>query len=143
MDRATRTPLVVIGGGLAVAVAAAVVVAALVRPASYEPGTPEAAVQEFVQAMLDDDAETALALIDPAGGCTLDALAVVRPDRVTARIGRVTIAGDVATVVVEFTESDGDLFGGEWSYRETFGLSRSGDGWAVENTTWFYTACLR
>ena len=143
MPPATRRPLIVIGVLLAAAVVGTIVAGILIGPATYEPGTPEAAVQGFVQAVLDDDPEAALEWVDPTRGCRRSDVEVYRSDRVSARIDDVDIGGDAATVSVMFTQSGDDPFGGGWSYQETFDLARSGDGWSIERTTWFYVSCLR
>jgi hypothetical protein len=143
VDTAVRTPLIVIGSVLALAAVSTVVLSAVVEPAAYESGTPEAVVQEFVRSALDGDTERALALIDPARDCRRLRFEPVSSASTSATIADVRVSGTVATVDVDFSEDDADPFGTGWDHRETFGLIRSGGTWYLETTTWLSGPCLR
>lgn len=72
--RSAGTPIIV---AMAVFVVIAVVVAVALSGGNivvYEPGTPEAAAQEYVQALFDDDYDAAYALLSPGLQSRCDAL---------------------------------------------------------------------
>ncbi len=125
-----------------------VTVIILVRePASFEPGTPEATVQDYVGAILDDDQETAWALLTPRlqTRCDVDEIDTRyrRGDR-----GRIVLVesrqrDDTATVELEFNAAYGDdpFYVYESSYSESFRLRRVEGEWRISDIPWPFYWC--
>jgi hypothetical protein len=110
MDTRTRPAVWVIGLVVAGVLLAAVVL--LLGPPAvveYEPGSPEAAAQSYVQALLDGDYDLAFDLLSPA--LRTDC----RPHELAAELDveslgsvvftEVTVTGDRATIAVRLTPS--------------------------------------
>jgi hypothetical protein len=133
--------------GLVALVAVAAVFVAIRDPAEFDPDSPEAVVQAYLVAVLDDDAEAAHGLLTPElqGRCAIDEL----PDRYyhdeDGRITLVdsTIEGDTAIIEVKFTATyDEGPFGySESSYEEKFRLTRSDGSWRISSAPWPYYRC--
>lgn len=118
-------------------VAAATVVALTRGPVAAEPGTPEAAVQEFAEAVLAGDLDAALALV--AEPRTERLRCAPRPGlRIT--LGDVTTSGDTARVAVTISEEGGDPLPGQaYTWEDTFQLERDGGDWRL--VTWPWALC--
>ena len=134
--------LIVAGVGLEVAVAVAAIVAANRDTPLLDEGTPEAAVQGYVDAMIEGDEAAAHEYLsgDLQAECSLSDLREHREDADSVRVSlrSVTIDGVEADVEVTITEDGGgDLFGGGgYRYEETFTLSRVGDTWVISERPW-------
>ena len=111
-------------------------------PRTFEPGTPEATVQTYLQAVLDQDAQTAVAQLGPDAGCTVDDFVrgdPSEPDRVVVTDSSVREGS--AQVHVDLVY-EGGLFGGDgWSDPITFPLERAGDAWVISTLVWPYYGC--
>lgn len=125
-------PLLAVIGVAALAVGAVVV--SLVRdPVDAEPGTPEAAIQDFAGAVLAGDMETARGLV-----------AAPRPDRLRCHprpgvrlvLGDVRTTGDTALVEVTVTREGETPFGDPYSWESSFQLERTAGGWKVVSWPW-------
>ncbi len=126
-----RRLLAVIG---VAALAVGAVVASLVRdPVEAEPGTPEAAVQDFAAAVLAGDLETARGLV-----------AAPAPDRLRCHpqpgirlvLGDVSTTGDSALVGVTITGEAEPPFGSPYSWEDSFQLEKTAAGWKLVSWPW-------
>lgn len=139
--------LVVMGLGLAGLIAIAAIVVIFREPVSFEPGTPEAAAQEYILAVLDEDSAAAHALLTPdlQQKCSVDDL----EERYYRRTGNRVILtesridGDTARIEVEFTAtySDDPFDVYESSYNERFDLEKVGDEWRIAEPPWPFYWC--
>lgn len=120
------------------AIVVAATVAVIARPSTptpLAPGSPEAAVQTYVQAIIDDQPVKDL-LTDDAikfcenGGFTLDEIQRVRIEEVKTDQSR-----SVVEVEITWTNPD-DPFGGEYSSRDRFVLVDGTGEWLIDEVPW-------
>ncbi len=147
VGRVSRLPLLIM---VAVLVMAALLTIALVAsrdPKTYPVGTPEAALQEFVAAAIDNDEDAMLALLtdEMRLACTQRA-----PDdiyggwwsdtNVQAHLASIEIDGVNAKATVRFREGNNDdpFNGSSWDFERPFSLLRVDDTWLVERAGWPY-----
>lgn len=125
---------------VALLVTAAVAVLALSlgrRVATYEPGSPEGIVQEYLTSALDGDFDRAASLLDPAGDCDASDL-----DRAfiqeSARISLIEAAteGDRARVRVSVEIPSGGPLGGYFGEEHTIRLARTDTAWVITGIPW-------
>ena len=142
MKGVTRSGIVL--GTIAAVVAAVVVVALLLAlrpPTEFDPGTPEAAVQGYFQAVADRSRVDAKQFMTPelVERCVAD-LNEIRhtPDSLRVVIVATEPDGDQTLVTVEITERPASsLFLGEsYTFEETLVLERSGDVWLIAEAPW-------
>ena len=146
--------------GIGFAVVALVIVALVREPIQLDPSTPEGTVQEYLQAISDEDYNKAFELLDPDGfeGCSTSDLARSAPrDSFTATMGFSGNGGgfapfgqqfdkrfesigparpseDLVTVDVTLRFDTGGVFGGSWDQYETFLLiSEDGSWWITDD----------
>lgn len=141
--RPDRVLGVVIGAVVLVAVVAGVVAAT--RPShEFQAGTPEAAVQGLVQALIEGDAPEASRFFASGSDCDVDDVERARdidPSRVVLQ--NTEIEDRTARVTVEVvTGLDGGPFDvEEYSQSHTYHLVEEGDGWRVTNEPWPLFSC--
>ncbi len=131
----------------AVGVAAMVLVAALVvgRRGTIDvpPGSPQATVQAYLQAISDRDRSGARAQLTDwlASNCSLVDIGLPTVER--AVLVRTTTTGDRARVVVSVTErwSSGLLDLQDTTSLQTFNLERTPSGWRIRDLPWPVFAC--
>lgn len=131
---------------VAVIVAAALVTVVLSgrHTADFEPGTPEAVVQDYVDAVLDRDAEAAVRLLAPGSPCDVEDIdrAYIDDDvRVTLR--DVEVSGTAARVDVSITAGSGGLIPAQWTQEATFRLVRTDGDWRITGAPWPLFECGR
>lgn len=124
---------------IVVAVIIGLVAVALLRgQTNYDPTTPEGAVQEYLQAIVDQRWEDALEVLDP------EVFAECRPEHLSSNIWQedftavhtATREGQFTTyVVVRFDHQDGGLIGG-WSWSTEFALVERGGLWYITEDPW-------
>lgn len=104
---------------------------------TYEEGTPERIVQQFLTAAFDGDTDRAASLIDPTSQCDANDLdrAYIQRD---ARIGLIEaiVEGDRARVLVDVEVPSGGPLGGVYSEEHTLRLVRSADSWLLTGVPW-------
>lgn len=131
------------------AVVGIIVLAALVTglagsrdPVELEPGTPEAAVQSYLDAVVDRDSEAAIGMLGAGSGCTAEDFdnAYVGED-VHVSLREVRILGETARVDVVITTGSGEIIPTEWSEQQTFRLRQTGDEWLLSGTPWPLFEC--
>lgn len=139
--RANRVLGIAVGLLVLLAVVAGVI-STQQSPRTFETGTPEATVQTYLQAVQEQDAQTAVAQLGPDAGCTVNDFVHgghSEPDR--AVVTESSVRGDSAQIHVDLVYGGG-LFGGEgWSDQITFPLERSGDVWVISTMVWPYYGC--
>ena len=139
---AGSTTLIAAGVALVAAITVAALVAANRDAPDLQEGSPEALVQEYVDAMIEGHEATAHEYLsaDMQAECSVRDLrdGQERADDVRVSLRTVTIDGDEADVEVTIIEDSGsDLFGGDgYRYEETFTLSRAGDTWVISERPW-------
>lgn len=150
MDRQSTSgsgrTLAVIGGILALLLVVATVLALIGEPAAFEAGTPEAVVQEFVVAILDDDDATALTLLSPdlqnrcedqffdSGYRRTGSGSIVLVDS--------DVTGDRAAITLEFDAATRDPFDTYvYTYTERFDLIRADGEWRIDRVPWPFYFC--
>ena len=139
--------LVWMGAGLLALLAVAAIAVALRSPANFEPGSPEAVVQEYVNAVLDEDSEAAFALLTPSAQrrCKLEDLEdrYIRGEQSRIVLVDSEITGDTATVELEFTAASGDspfdIY--EYSFEQRFKLRDVDGAWRLSAAQWPFYRC--
>lgn len=133
--------LVWIGAAIVAVVALVWVTVAVREPAVFEPGSPEAVVQSYVQSVLDGDSTEAWALLTPAlqQTCDADDLDDVYRGRNRAIVLVDTeVKDDSARVLIEFAAAfDGDPFAVSGSsFGKRFRLRLIDDAWRISAAPW-------
>lgn len=146
MSRANRILAIAVGAIVVLAVVAAIISAG--RPATrFEPGTPEATVQSYVEAALDGRADEAARWLDPAGDCGAQDLDRAGAYGMTAtRVVLVdsTISGETATVRVQLVLGSGGPFdSSEYREEHSYRLTRSGGTWLLTGVPWPLYECWK
>lgn len=149
MDSSTRVLIGVVAGVIVLVVLAIALPRLIDREeATYPPNTPEGTVQRYLQAVSDEDTDTALALLaeENTTACMEeelgDHLRYSSLDRYRVRLGEVEeIDADTVTVTVRATWiRQPDLFefpDDSDSTEHTFELHRSVDGfWLIAESEW-------
>lgn len=139
--RANRVLAIVVGLLVLIAVLAGIV-STQQSPRAFDAGTPAATVQTYLQAVLDGDAETAVAQLGPDVGCTAEDFArgqQSEPDR--AVVTRSIVREDSAQIHVDLVYAGGVLGGDGWSDPIVFPLERSADTWLISTMVWPYFGC--
>lgn len=125
-------------------VVASVVTVLLSRrdPVDLRDGTPEAAVQAYVTAVVDHDGPAILELIDPALPCTAEEVERSWWDEpVTVTLEEVRTTGDTAVVAVAITHGSTGLFPDQWREEQRFDLRRTDGAWRLVGDTWPWFEC--
>ena len=140
VDSVSRLPLVLMGAVAALAVLL-VVAFGLRGPDTFEPGTPEAAVQDFLQAALDGDADAVVASLTPAAAQRCDDLRsdeFWRGSDTGFELDALSVSGDTARAeVTQRTSSRDDPFRGTWrNGGHVIELRRVDGEWKVERASW-------
>ncbi len=135
------------GVGLTALVVVAAIAVALRSPAMFEPGSPEAVVQEYVNAVLDEDADSAFALLTPAAQrrCDVEDLEdrYIRGEQSRIVLVESKVDGDDATVDLEFNAVSGerpfDMY--EYSFEQRFKLRNIDGTWRIATAQWPFYRC--
>jgi len=136
--------LVAVGGVIATAVIVSVVVAVLGnREQEFDPGTPEAAVQDYLRAIAERDTTRAFSVISHAideecAPFPSDAIIYGVADRFSARLKETVERGDRTEVRVALTESwgSGPFDSGESNWEHTFVLIYEDGQWRFDEVPW-------
>ena len=147
--RVSRLPLLIMSVVIAMVTLLILAIMAGRSPASYPEGSPEAALQTFITAVLDNDEEAVLALLTDArqSRCRSEIEdETVYGNRwsendVRAALDDIDVDGNKATAIVQFRDGgDDDPFGGSsWDYDRRFELLDTPDGWRIERADWPYS----
>lgn len=134
---------IVIGAVVLVAVVAGIVAAT--RPSNeFRPGTPEATVQRFVQALIDGDVSEAADFFSSGSDCDVDDVERARGlDPARVLLQNTEIDNGTARVTVEVVTGPGggpfDLE--EYSQSHTYDLMQERDEWRITNEPWPLFSC--
>jgi len=140
MKGITRSGMVL--GIIGVVVGALVVVAlvlALQPPKQLDPGTPEATVQGYLQAVIDGDQGEAERLMTPDLVKRCADLTQIRhaSDNFRAVIVDTAPLGDRMVVTVEINDGAGlGLFGDSYTFEEAVVVEQVGDDWLIAESPW-------
>ena len=122
-------------GATLVAVAVIVVLALVGKGVrTYPPGSPEATMQTYLQALFDDEPYTAHTFLSPPLQRICDRSDLRNTPamyRDLARIVDVDVADSTAEVRVEMTEGDSGLFDGGYTTEHEFSLERIDGAWQI------------
>ncbi len=106
-------------------------------PAEYDAGTPEATVQKYVQAVLDEDFDSADSLLTAAAVKQCKDSYFQSQDVQRVRISDSRTSSDEATIEVDITQQNrDDPFAGEYSVTDRFLLERDGADWKISSVPW-------
>jgi hypothetical protein len=150
----SKLPLLIMAAvvGLAVLVTIALVVAR--GPETYAPGSPEAALQDFLEAGFDGDSVAILELVtdESRDGCQ-SALDRERfdgswySDGLWAELEDMTVVGDVANAEVRFHQrgANDPFNNSRWSYDERFTIEWVDGAWLIDRAgwPWPFTECMK
>lgn len=132
---------------LVVAVVALVAVALLRGPSSFDPTTPEGAVQDYLLAISDQRWEDAFAVLDPDSfpGCEPEDIRAGHIEPFTATHDGTRIQAGRAMVDVRLRFSDQGGIGGGWESWEQFTLVERDSFWYITGEPWpyFHWNCVR
>jgi hypothetical protein len=130
----------VIPAGLVVLVVALVAVALYRGPTTFDPTTPEGAVQEYLQAVADGRWEDAFAVLDPEAfaDCEPSDMMIGVTEPFTATHEGTTYVGDRAGVEVKLRFGDPGGIGSGWETWERFELIESDGFWYITGDPWPY-----
>ncbi len=119
----------------------AAVVAALRPTPHFDKSTPEGTAQLFVSAVVNDDDQGAVELLDPTLGCGTPLRDVYRPTSVSMSVVDVTRDGDTARVVLYVTEQGSGGLLDSFSHNETYDLKADNGGWLITGLPWPVFSC--
>lgn len=142
MARSTRWLLGVMAGVLGLVVLAVAVALTAGGEADLDPATPGGAVQTYLRAVSERDAEGAWTLFasDLQDRCPLssvrDALRY-GPRDFRAQLGEVVPRTETTDVIVSITERyGGGLFGNESTFEQVFPLTQEDGAWRLAEAPW-------
>ena len=153
-----RAPSWLLPVGLFALVVVLVAVALVREPVTLDPSSPEGVVQEYLQAIHDEQWEDALDLVHPEwlGACTAEEIEVYVDSDFSARLGTdepfndgierfedISGALDDApeateTIVVTISHRSGAGLGSSWTETVTFGLTDESGEWLIVGDPWPY-----
>jgi hypothetical protein len=141
--RVSKLPLLIMGGVVAVSILVVIALVAARANTSYEPGTPEAALQQFLTAVLDDDREATLAMLVPEvrAACEreIDGGPGFSGDDLLAELDEIEVTGDSARATVRFRSDSGDPFdNSSWDFDHRYTLRQVQGEWRIESAGWPY-----
>jgi hypothetical protein len=131
-------------GVVAVAIALIALLAGRDRRQTFDPTSPEAAVQTYLDAVLAGDPDTAATMLDDATAnrCLRPLRRTITDDGVRASLLDARIETDRATIEIQLTYPDGDLFGtSSYSFEERFFLERVDGEWLITEDPWPVALC--
>jgi hypothetical protein len=144
----SKLPLLIMGAVLAIAVLVTVALIAGRDTKTYSPGTPEAAVQDFIQAGFDNDKPALLASLttDARASCEADLARQRFDDHIYTEGLRAALEDmemtndDTAIAEVRFHQDNtNNLFDTSgWSHDERFTLTRIDGDWLIDKADWPY-----
>ncbi len=140
----SKLPLFIMGAVVALAALVTVGLLAVRSNETYDPGTPEAALQDFLQAAFDEDSEAMLGLLTESTRAECDNFVDelrfddFGADDLRAELEDMSVSGTSATAEVRFhqTGSNDPFNGSGWSFDERFILERVDGDWLVAKAGW-------
>lgn len=143
MKSAPNLVLAIITGFVVIVAIVAAVFASRDMTPDWPDDSPEAVVQTYVQAVIDQEYEQAITHLDPSMGCTSEDFAqAYYPQDTAMSLLQAHIGPDEATVTVEFG-SYSEAFSDPFIGREQFELiPRETGGWLITGTPWPIYSCV-
>ncbi len=141
MKQVSNIVLVVITGLIVIVAIIAAVFASRDEATRWPPDSPEATVQNYVQAVVDQNYPTALRHLDPALACTVSHFEQsYYPQDTAISFFQAHITQDRATVDVEIG-SYGEPFFDTFVHQEQFELMQTETGWVITGSPWPVYIC--
>lgn len=143
-NRRPMLPLWAALGVVAVAIALIALLAGRDRRQTFDPSSPQAAVQTYLDAILAGDPDLAATKLDDrtAGRCLRPLRRTITEEGVRASLLDALIETDRATIEIQLTYPDGDLFGTSgYSFEERFFLERVDGEWLIIEDPWPVAVC--
>ena len=142
MKTAPNLVLAIITGFVVIVAIVAAIFASRDMAPDWPDDSPEAAVQTYVQAVIDQDYAQAIAHLDPSLECTPeDFVQSYYPQDTAMSLLKAHIGPDEATVSVEFG-SYSETFTDPFIGQEQFELIPDDtDGWLITGTPWPIYSC--
>ena len=141
----SKLPLLIMAAVVGLAVLVTIALVATRGPETYAPGTPEAALQDFLEAGFDGDTAAIFELVtDESRDRCQSASDRERfdgdwySDGMRAELEDMTVTSDVATAEVRFHEGGANdpFSNSSWSYDERFTLVRVDGAWLIDRAGW-------
>jgi hypothetical protein len=117
------------------------VAVALARgPITFDPTTPEGAVQEYLLAISQERWDDAVAILDPEsfGSCGGEDISAMGQQAFTAAHESTDVTDSTAVVAVTLQFGEGDVFGTAWEQYEQFTLIDRDGFWYISQDPWPY-----
>lgn len=135
------TILVVAAVVIVAAIAAAAIIAAAGGEPAFDPGSPDAALQHYLDAIIDGDVVEAHGSLSEElrSQCSTADLrnGAYQAEGVRVILDSRTVHDDVAAFAVTISSNDGGgLFGEGYRYEEFFTLTNTADGWVLSERPW-------
>lgn len=141
MKQVPNIVLAVITGLIVILAVVAALIAGRDQTSQWPPDSPEAAVQNYVQAVVDQNYPVALRHLDPALACNVTHFEQsYYPQDNAISLFQASITADEATVLVEIG-SYGEPFFDAFVHQEQFDLINTPDGWLVTGSPWPVYIC--
>ena len=141
-ETVSRLPLVIAAAVVTMVALLTVALLAARSPASYPEGSPEAVLQDFVAALIDEDESTVLALLTPESRQRCASELEYADWRYgagqRAELLSIEVVGDRAEATVRFRQfDDGNVFGASWWDDDAVYVLERVDGtWLVARAGW-------
>ena len=126
-----------------IVIVALIVVFSIKEPtAKLEKGSPEAAVQQYLNAIADRDFNHALTLLTTDSKCTLqDFNRAYIQDSLRISLSDVTSTATTDNVKVKIETSNGDPFGSTYAETQNLDLSKTDSDWKITGIPWPMYEC--
>jgi len=146
---ASHLPLIALGALILFAIVVGVAMG-LGGAQEFDDGTPEAALQEYLDAAVDGDSSAVLALLTSNAQNECEDRVqrqMWSSNRIGFRLESMDVSGSTASAVVDERWTDSGPFGGSGSSgQQEFELTQDGDGnWRIAQASWPWPVsdCLR
>jgi predicted nicotinamide N-methyase len=140
----SRAVLWVAAWAFLVIIVAVAIVAATRSPSEFEAGTPEAAAQAYLQALLDGDERTAHGHLSEQlqTRCSVTELRHAwRPESLRITLTDTVRFDDTAEVELIVIEGSTDPFGGGGEYDITLVMQHTENAWVISEAPWPIEYC--
>lgn len=141
MKQVSNVVLAIITGLIVIVAIFAAIFANRDETARWAPDSPEATVQAYVQAVVDQDYPAALRHLDPALACNVSYFEQsYYPQDTAISFFQANVDGDRATVAVEIGSYDEPFFD-TFVHQEQFDLLQTDTGWMITGSPWPVYIC--
>lgn len=141
MKQAPNVVLAIITGLIVIVAIVAAIFANRDETTRWPPDSPEATVQSYVQAVVDQNYPAAIRHLDPALACNVSHFEQsFYPQDTAISLFQANVSEDTATVTVEIG-SYGEPFFDTFVHQEQFELMRTDNGWIITGSPWPVYIC--